>query len=105
MSFAAHRLLARILFKSEKPEHIHAHTFLVLDWNLISRAEYVVDAKIDLVSFTKDALLFDMGVTKTDQEGIKNVDHPWHVYSCPEYPEICAHLSPSPVTLWRIRSF
>ena len=70
LPFAAYRLLARILFESEKPEHIHARTFLVLDWNLISRAEYVVDAKIDIVSFTKDALLFDMGVTKTDQEGI-----------------------------------
>ena len=93
LPFAAYRLLAKILFESEKAEHIHAHTFLVLEWNLISRAEYVVDANIDLVSFTKDALLFDMTVTKTDQEGTKNVDHPWHVYSCPEYPEICAHLA------------
>ena len=32
-------------------------------------------------------------VTKTDQEGTKNVDHPWHVYSNPECPEICAHLT------------
>ena len=42
---------------------------------------------------TEDALLFNMGVTKTDQEGVKNIDHPWHVYSCPEHPEICAHLA------------
>ena len=73
--------------------YVAAHTFLVLEWNLISRAEYLVDANIDLVSFTEDALLFNMGVTKTDQEGVKNVDHPWHVYSCPEHPEICAHLA------------
>lgn len=32
------------------------------------RAEYIVDAKINLVSFTEVALLFDMGITKTDQE-------------------------------------
>ena len=93
LPFAAYRKLAKILFESEKPEHIHAHTFLLLEWNLISRAEYVVDANIDLVSFSKDALLFNMSVTKTDQEGIKNIDHPWHVYSCPEYPEVCAHLA------------
>ena len=59
----------------------------------MSRAEYVVDSKIDLVSFEKDALLFDMGPTKTDQDGTCNIDHPWHVYSCPEHPEICAHLA------------
>ena len=66
---------------------------MVLEWNLISRAEYVVDAKIDLVSFTEDALIFDMGITKTDQEGTKNVDHPRYMYSNPEHPEICAHLA------------
>ena len=57
------------------------------------RAEYVVNAKIDLVSFIKGVLLFDGGVTRTYQEGIKTVDHPWHVYSCPEYPKICVHLA------------
>jgi hypothetical protein len=93
LPFAAYRHLAQILFESEKSEHIYAHAFLVLEWNLISRAEFLVDAKIDIVSFTKDALIFAMGVTKTDQEGTKNVDHPWHVYSCPEFPEICAHLA------------
>ena len=59
----------------------------------MSRSEYVVDSKIDLVSFEKDALLFDMGKTKTDQEGTKNVDHPWHVYSNSDHPEICPHLA------------
>ena len=93
MPMAAFKKLAKILIESEKPEDIPAHAFLVIDWNLISRAEYVVDAKIDLVSFTEDALIFDMGITKTDQEGTKNVDHPWHVYSNPEHPEICAHLA------------
>ena len=93
LPFAAYRLLAKILFESEKLEHVYAHTFIVLKWNLISRAEYVVDANIDLVSFTKDALLFNMSVTNTDQEGVKNIHHPWHVYSCPEYPKICAHLA------------
>ena len=59
----------------------------------MSKAEYLVGAKINLVAITEDALLFNMGVTKTDQEGTKNLDHPWHVYSCPEHPEICAHLA------------
>ena len=65
----------------------------MLAWNLISRAEIIVDAKIDLVSYKDDSLLFDMSITKTDQEGTKNIDHPWHVSLCPELPEICAHLA------------
>jgi hypothetical protein len=52
----------------------------------------VVDSKNDLVSFEKDLLLLDMGPTKTDQGGTRNVDHPWHVYNCLEYPEIYAQL-------------
>ena len=42
----------------------------------------MVHSKIDLVSFKNDLLLFDMGQTKTDQDGTRNIDHPWHVYSC-----------------------
>ena len=78
MPFAAYRLLARILFESPKPKHIYAHAFLVLEWNLISQIELLVNVKIDIVSFTKDTLLFARGVTKTDQEGTKIVYHPWH---------------------------
>ena len=47
-----------------------AHAFLLLEWNLISRAEYVVGAKIDSMWCSNDALLFDIGITKTDQDGL-----------------------------------
>ena len=76
LPFAAYCYLAKILFTSASPEHVPAHTFLLMEWNLMSRSEYVVDSKIDLVSFEKDALIFDMGKTKTDQEGTTNADHP-----------------------------
>ena len=46
-----------------------------------------------MVSFQKDDLLFVTGKTKTDQEGTKNIDHPWHLYSNPEYPEIYQFLA------------
>ena len=81
LPFAAYRYLANILFTSAYPEHVPAHTFLLMEWNLMSRSEYVVDLKIDLVSFEKDALLVHMGKTKIDQEGTKHVNDPWHVYS------------------------
>ena len=93
LPFRAYKHLARILFESEKPEHVAAHTFLLLEWNLISRAEYVVNSKIDAVKMEEDALLFDIGKTKTDQEGTKNIDHPWHVYANPQNPYICTVLA------------
>ena len=83
LPFAAYRYLANILFRSSSAEHVPAHTFLLLEWNLMSRSEFVVGSKIDLVSFEKDALLFDMGKNKTDQEGTKNVKHPCAVMSTP----------------------
>ena len=65
--FRAYQYIANILFKSNEPEHVATHTFLLLKRNLVSRAEYVVDSNIDLVSFYQDTILFDIGKTKTDQ--------------------------------------
>ncbi len=93
LPFLAYKYLGKILFESKSPKHVAMHTFLLLEWNLISRAEYLVDAKIDAVTVKEDAMLFDIGVTKTDQEGTKNIDHPWHVYSNSEDAYICPFVS------------
>ena len=87
LPFAAYKFLAQILFESAKPEHIAAHTFLVLEWNLISRADMVVTALIDSIRCHNDAILFEIGRTKTDQEGTRNIDHPWHLYANCEFPQ------------------
>ena len=73
LPFKAYKKLAEILFKSDNPEHVVAHSFLVFDWNLVSRAEYAVGLTIDPVTFDGDQLLFDVGVTKTDQDGVRHV--------------------------------
>jgi hypothetical protein len=46
MTVPVYEMLCKIMFESEKPEHVFAHTFTVLDWNLMKRAENVVGAKI-----------------------------------------------------------
>ena len=83
LPFMAYRLLAKLLFRERQPgARVRPHlphpssSFLVLDWNLVSRSEYVVNSKIDLISVENDSLLFDMGPTKTDQDGMRNVDPP-----------------------------
>ncbi len=93
LPFVAYKLLAKILFESDKPEHVAAHTFLILEWNLIARAEFVVDVKIDAIYFQNDAIMIDMGKTKTDQDGTKNIDHPWHLYANSHCPYICPVLA------------
>ena len=64
LPFCAYKQLAKILLQSDKPEHVAAHTFLLLEWNQISWADYVVDSNIYLVSFQQDALMFDIGKNK-----------------------------------------
>ena len=64
LPFRAYNYLAKILFESDEPEHVVAHTFLLLEWNIKPRSEYVVDSNIDLVSFQQDSLLLDIGKTK-----------------------------------------
>jgi hypothetical protein len=93
MSLAAYIQLAEILCKSPDPEHNAAHLFLLLDWNLISRADTVVNSNIELVGMGSNALRFEIGPTKTDPTGKNNLDHPFHVYSCPENPAICTVLA------------
>ena len=62
--FSAYKYLAKLVFKSDEPEQVVAHIFLLLEWNIISWAEYVVDSNIYLVSFQQDALMFDIGKNK-----------------------------------------
>ena len=91
--FAAFCHLAKILFKSKEPEHVGLHLFLVLDWNMMSRAEQCVDSNIELIGVEEDSLRFFVGKSKGDQEGMKHIDHPWHVYSVPSNPFICPVLA------------
>ena len=93
MSFPAYKLFCEILFKSDKLEHVDAQAFLTLEWNIISRNENCIDCEMDHIYFHHDALMLDFGKTKTDQEGTKTIDHPWHVYDNPLCPMICPVLA------------
>jgi hypothetical protein len=93
LPFAAYKYLAKVLFESKKAEHVGAHAFLIIAWNLISCAEFVIGSNIEAIWWQGDAIMFDVGATKTDQEGVCNIDHPWHIYSNHEDPFICPLLA------------
>jgi hypothetical protein len=42
-----------------------------------------------------DTLLVHVGPSKGNQDGMKHIDHPWHIYSVPERPKICPVLASS----------
>ena len=50
------------------------------------RAENFVGDKVEHISFNRDAPMFNFANTKTHQEGIKNIDHPSHIYANPLDP-------------------
>jgi hypothetical protein len=93
MPHPAYVYLANVLHKSKDPKMIACHLFLLLEWNLISRADFVIEQNIEIIGLFNDAIRFEIGVTKTDQEGSKHRDHPAHVYACPENPVICPVLA------------
>ncbi len=71
-----------------RPEHVATHTSLILQWYLISCTKFVVDVRIDSLLFQNGAMLIDEGKTKTNQEGTRNIEYPWHLYGNTEHPYI-----------------
>lgn len=92
MSFAVYQLMARKLFESADQDSLFAHTFLVLEWNLMARAHSVADLDIAHIEWRQDCLLFFFGKSKGNQTG-EDSERPFHVYSNPEKPEICPVLA------------
>jgi hypothetical protein len=93
MPFKAYKYLANILMKSSDPEHIALNLFLLLDWNLISRANHAVNVNLELIGMFENCIALQIGKTKGNQEGTKHLDHPWHIYSVPSNPAICPVLA------------
>lgn len=96
MTAIVYEKLAQILFESDEPEHIFAHCFFVLDWNLMKRAENCVIANICHISFHNDSLVFEIAKSKGNQGGEEHLG-PWHVYANPLKPHLCPVLALIPL--------
>ena len=91
MTVEVYETIARLMFESDKREHMFAHAFHVLDWNLMKRVENVVDCKIAHICFCNDSLTFIFSKSKSsDKEELLG---PWHVYANPGNPHICLFLA------------
>ena len=91
LSFEAYEFVAKKLFHSKEKRDVFNHLFLVLDWNLMKRAENCVDVMINHITFGSDCLKFEFAKSKTEQTG--QLHGPWHVYANPKNPHICPVLA------------
>jgi len=92
MSFEVYEKICEVLLKSGTVESIFTHCFLVLEWNLMARADNICFTHINHITWDDDSLVFYFMMSKGDQEGV-NSKEPWHVYSNPTNPYICPILA------------
>ncbi len=92
MSFACYELLCRKFFEGEKDEYNFAHVFLTLEWNLIARADNIVNLSVSDLEWSDDSLIIFLKRSKTDQEG-QNGKTPYHLYANPTAPHLSVTLS------------
>ena len=92
MPLAVYEKICKIFLKEENDEYTFAHAFFTIEWNLMARADNVVDISVEHIEWLGDSLIFHFATTKTDQSGEKQ-RIPWHVYSNPMKPHICPVLA------------
>ena len=92
MDFAVYQKMCELMFARAGSCWIFAHLFLVLEWNLMMRAENCADAHVSHLDWCDDALIFHFAKTKTDQVG-ENAAQGWHVFANPANPAICPILA------------
>ncbi|GFH49053.1 hypothetical protein CTEN210_05529 [Chaetoceros tenuissimus] len=92
MTIEVYEKIAKLFFYSGKTEHVFAHAFHVLDWNLMKRAENVAHCKIAHIFFCNDSLVFIFAKSKSTKKEEKFLG-PWHVYANPHKPWLCPVLA------------
>ena len=92
MSFACYELLCKTFFEGKKDEYNFAHLFLTLEWNLIARADNIVNLGVSDLEWSDDSLIIFLKRSKTDQEG-QNGKTPYHVFANPLSPHLSVPLA------------
>jgi hypothetical protein len=87
MSFECLQLLCKLFAEGKNPEYAFAWPFLLLEWNLIARSNSVCILRMNDIEWRDDSLILFLRKTKTDQEGSREAQTPYHNYfnSCDPY--------------------
>ena len=89
LTFEQYRLLTTIAIRSST---FYAHGFLILAWNLMSRAGSTGNIKFEHIRWDRDHMIIVIPKHKGDRSGGK-LPTEKSVYANPVYPEICPFLS------------
>jgi len=92
MAFSLYRSTAMEMMRSSSREMIFARAFLVISWNLMSRAANTVSLCYNHMEWGEDALKVYFAHMKNDQRGTRPRD-PRHIYANPLMPEVCPILA------------
>lgn len=80
------------LLKQEKHQYLFRKCFLIICWNLMTRAHNVFSIDFAHMSWAEDALCIYFAHMKNDQCGERPRD-PRHVYANPLVPSVCPILA------------
>lgn len=92
LQFNLYRQLAHAMLCGRSRDLVFARTFLVLSWNLMSRAANTVSICYRHLEWGEDAMRVYFAHMKNDQTGSRPRD-PRHIYANPLIPEICPILA------------
>ncbi|KAF1782831.1 hypothetical protein GQ600_22375 [Phytophthora cactorum] len=92
MPLGLYKRIATAMLTSPLRDMIFARTFMILSWNLMSRAANTASVCYGHLEWLEDALCVYFAHMKNDQRGSRPRD-PRHVYSNPTAPEICPILA------------
>ena len=85
MSFEVYKKLCEELYNGKFDDHVFAHSFLKMEWDLMARSNNCVNIRVRHIQLRLDCLIFYFGTLKVNQPGgIAN--DPWRVYSNPKNP-------------------
>ena len=80
MSFDVCKTLCDVINPGECEDFLFVHSFLTMEWNLMTRSNNSVNVHIKHIQWRSDCLIFYFGTSKGNQTG-EIFSYPWYVYS------------------------
>lgn len=92
LPFALFAAVSQKMLESSTTDCVFARTFLILQWNLMCRADNMEHLKVEHLGWRNDCLLVYFRKQKNDQDGSRSLV-PRSVYANPVQPEVCSVLA------------
>lgn len=92
LPFELFAAVSQKMLQASTTDCVFARTFLILQWNLMCRADNMEHLKVEHLGWRNDCLLVYFRKQKNDQDGSRSLV-PRSVYANPVQPEVCSVLA------------